>query len=180
MIGRMVRHLTLGLLLLGLVGCIRHERDDGPVPIASPHELVENPRVLLRPDAPIEQLSLRGIRLGDDESNIPSRRVLEKNQYGWISTRDGCRYRILDGKVVTLGLWDKKSLELLGVTKEEEIEPAFGKPERRWQLSPSNFVYHYQDGKKRAIWNTFENRLTTVNVGRPDVEPAAEGEGDEK
>lgn len=165
-------------LLFGVAGCTS-TIDEFSDAEAMPYEIAANPKLLLDPATPVEKVSLYGIRLGDDESAIPEIKIHERDtRRGWVFMRDPIRYRIVNGKVVTLGCWDQRVLSRLGVRTQEDVERVFGKAEGVYELSPSNVSYHYQDGQKRAIWNKFENRLGAVNVGRPAV--SLEPEPEEK
>lgn len=158
-----------GLCWAALPGCVGRGTDPGSDadPPTLPFEVTANPRLLTDPSTAIDQLSVRGVRLGDPRSAISARRVLEENDLGWVFTRDGCRYRVIDGKVAILGCWDRETLEQLGIGSEDDVERVFGKPEEKLQLSHNIISFRYQGGQKRAIWNRFEQRLVAVNLGRP-------------
>lgn len=173
----MPRLLIVAMFLL--VGGCASSSSDFIDPTSAPYEITANPRILLDPAAPIEQISLHGVRLGDDESSIPEAKIHERDtRRGWVFMRDPTRYRIVNGKVVTLGCWDQRLLSQLGVNAQEDIERLFGKAELVAQISPSNTTYHFQDGQRRAIWDSFTKRLAAVNIGRPaaTTEPAEEAE----
>lgn len=164
--------VAVAMAAVAMPGCAGRGGDADPAsaPPTLPYEVTVNPRLLIDPAAPIDQLSVRGVRLGDPRSAISPRRVIEENDFGWVYTRDLSRYRLMDGKVVTVGCWDGSVLEQLGVASEEDVERAFGKAEQKLQLSHNIVSFHYQDGRKRAIWNRFEQRLVAVNVGKASAD----------
>jgi len=131
-------------------------------------EIADRPTVLADPAAPIDKLTLRGVRLGDPRTAISIHRKISEDDRGWIITRDSCRYRILDDKVITLGLWDRNLLEQLGVTGEQDVARVFGPPEKSEELktlSGESVIFTYAGGNKRVIYSRFENRITAVNLG---------------
>jgi hypothetical protein len=139
-------------------------------------EITDDPRIVFDQSTPLERLTLRGIGLGDDESNIPVRKIRDRQPNGWIVAQDLCRYRIVGGKVVTLGLWDGRILARLEVEKEEDVARIFGEPEKKLELTHNVITFHYRDGLVRLVWHRFENRLVALNVGRPAMEPEEEEE----
>lgn len=168
----MPRHALLTALICLCVsaGCSTFARDDDTPP-NSPYELAIDPRIAFDPQVAVEDIRLRGIRLGDDEAMIPSAKIKASNELGWIETRQMCKYRIIDGRVVTMGIWDYGVLDRLGVSDESEIETILGKPDRRYELSTNIVSYHYRGGLVRTLWHRFENRLVALNVGRAMSEP---------
>jgi hypothetical protein len=131
----------------------------------SPTEIASNPAMLYDNSVPREEMTLRGVRLGDPQSAIRSTRILKQGDGGWIVCRDGARYQITDGNVATLGVWDRKILDKLDLKSPADIESRFGKPDSKDDLKDV-VIYHFRSGKVAVIWNDFEKQVNAVNVSR--------------
>jgi hypothetical protein len=135
---------------------------------ASITEIADNPGILNKRPLPREQISLRGVKLGDPESAIRESRIIKRAAEGnWTICRDGARYRIDEGNatVVTLGVWDPAILRKLNINSPADIESRFGKPESTDQVEPIT-IYRYDEGHLSVLWNNRENQLNAVNVAK--------------
>jgi hypothetical protein len=138
-------------------------RDAGPA--HSPNEITGNPAMLYDGSVPREEMTLRGVRLGDSRSAISATRIIREADGGWIVCRDGARYQISDGVVTVLGVWDRQTLDQLGIKAPADIEARFGKSDSTDDLKDI-VIYHFKSGKISVIWNGFEKQLNAVNVSR--------------
>lgn len=162
------RLLALLLVSTAAVSC---QSLSGPsTELSGEYEILANPKLLADFSVPIEKLTLRGVALGDTRDAIRANRIYNEDGRGWILCRDSARYRIIDGKVVTLGVWDLNALESLGIEKEADIERVFGKAEGSDKVdtfSTKMTIYRYKNGERRVSWNRGEDKLSTVNIGLP-------------
>lgn len=132
----------------------------------SPTDIASNPAILHDGSVPRDQMTLRGVRLGDPKSAIFASRIDDPNgKGGWIICTDGSRYRIESDIVATLGLWDVKALSRLNISSPADIEARFGKPEAVEDAGLA-FIYRYAGGKVSVIWNKAEAQINAVNVSR--------------
>jgi hypothetical protein len=153
--------LVAAVLLLASCGGLHHETAQS----YSPSEIADNPAMLYDNSVPREEMTLRGVRLGDPQAAIRSTRILKQADAGWIVCRDGARYQITDGSVATLGVWDRKILDQLDLKTPADIESRFGKPDSKDDLKDV-VIYHFRSGKVAVIWNNFEKQVNAVNVSR--------------
>jgi hypothetical protein len=158
----MPRRLWIALLLLTSCGSVvrRHS-----TPAIVPNEIFHHPSILHDSSVPRDQMTLWGVKLGDPESAIASRRILDTGREGWIKCRDGSRYRIQDDVVATLGVWDPKILARLDIKSPAQIEARFGKPDKIDDADPV-MIYRYVGGKISVLWNKQEGQINAVNVSR--------------
>lgn len=167
MVGMTLKNwMTLSLIVL-LTGC-RGLRQDDQRPVDSAGEISVNPQLLADFGTPIEQLSLRGVQLGDLPEAIKANRIISQGKDSWIVCRDLSRYRIVGGRVVTLGVWDQKILSQLGIETEADIERVFGKAESIEKvdtLTTRMTIHFYAGGQRRVSWDRIQNRLGAVNIG---------------
>ena len=131
----------------------------------SPGEIADNPSILIDGSIPREEMSLRGVKLGDPKSAIKSSRILKTSDGGWIVCTDGARYQINDDAVAVLGVWDRNILDKLNLKNPAEIESRFGKPESTDDLDYI-VIYRYQKGKITVLWNKHEQQVNAVNVSK--------------
>jgi hypothetical protein len=130
-------------------------------------ELDRDPTILLTRRQDWPQMTLHGLRIGDDESRIPkSKMAAPKGAGGWIVLRDANRYRIADGKIDALGVWDQKLLGKLGIGSQDQIATKFGTPDETLKVTTDITIYQYQSGHIHVMWHRLENRVTGVNVTR--------------
>lgn len=156
------------MIFAGAVSC--QSMSDPSSELTGEYEILANPKLLADFSVPIEKLTLRGVALGDTREAIRAGRILSDDGRGWILCRDSARYRIIDGKIVTLGVWDLNALESLGITSEADIERVFGKAEGSDKVdtfSTKMTIYRYKNGERRVSWNRGEDKLSTVNIGLP-------------
>jgi len=154
-----------------IVGCMHRSDARTPVGVGE-FEILSNPQILADFAVPIEKMTLKGVALGEGREAILSNRVLSEDANGWIVCRDACRYRIIAGKVATLGVWDQKALTQLGVNEEADIQARFGPPESVEKvdtLSTKMTIHRFANGTRRASWDRILNRLSTVNIGSAAV-----------
>lgn len=158
----MTRRLWIALLFLTSCGSVvrRHS-----TPAIAPNEIFHNPAILYDSSVPREQMTLWGIKLGDPDSSIPRARVLDTGREGWIKCHDGSRYRVQDGVVVVLGVWDPRIIERLNITSPDQIEARFGKPDKIDNADPV-MIYRYVGGRISVLWNKTEGQVNAVNISR--------------
>jgi hypothetical protein len=130
-----------------------------------PNEIADHPQILLDGSVPLDEMALKGVKLGDPESAIAESRIEKRSDAGWIVCSDGTRYRVADGRVITLGAWDKEILKSLNIRSPADIEQRFGKPDSNEEVAPIT-IYHFKDGRLSVLWNTFENQINAVNVSK--------------
>lgn len=163
----LLRPLSIAFLALLQLACQSNSTPDTST-MDPATEIAANPRLLSDYSVPIETMTLRGVRLGDHRDAIRTPRIHWEGDDGWIITRDNCRYRIVGNKVVTLGVWDQKTLGQLGVTEEADIERVFGKAQKVSKvetLSTKMTIYRFAEDQRRASWDRILGRLSTVNIG---------------
>ena len=155
--------LWLGLVCIFVVGC--QQSNSHPSATGNMHELRENPTVVLTAPADWSQFSLYGLKTGDDASRINPNKISNVDQKsGWTFLRDANRYRVRDGKIDGLGIWDQKLVQQLGVQSQDDIPVKFGKPENIARISTNVTIYQYQNGHLHVFWNSLERRLVGVEV----------------
>lgn len=126
-------------------------------------EISLNPSIVYQRAADWEQMSLHGIRLGDDAFIIPSQKIRQRTDEGWIIHRNLCRYRDTEGKITGLGVWDPNLIRRMNLATRASIEEWFGKPDDVQEINRF-IIYQFQGGHIRVIWNTFDKRVTAVNI----------------
>jgi hypothetical protein len=126
------------------------------------NEIADNPAILYDHTIPPQQMTLRGIKLGDAQSAIANNRINYQRD-DWIVCDDRARYRIDNGSVTALGVWDNRILNKLNITSPADIEARFGKPEKTDDVKDI-VIYRYDDGCITVIWNKFEGQVDAVNV----------------
>ena len=146
-------------LLIALRGC----QHAAPVETGAELEIARDPTILHARSDEWANMQLHGVRLGAPAEDLGGRRVVSRNDAGWIELRGGARYLIRDGRVKGLGVWDQRLLSQLKITSPADIELKFGKPESIDDLGKEK-IYRYRDNHVRVMWNDFEKRVTTVNV----------------
>ena len=161
-----MRRSLLTIVLVLLTGCAASHHDEADAttaPALSPLEISRDPSILYEHTGQWREMSLNGIHLGDDASEIPQKQVRERTGAGWIISRDRCRYRADEGKIITLGVWDPQVLERLNIRTPHDIELRFGRPEKKEEVERFIF-YYYAGGHVRVLWNNTETRVSAVNV----------------
>jgi hypothetical protein len=151
----------LFVLLLLIPGCAAPR---APVGDDAPLEISRHPAILFDQSSRWQEMSLYGRRLGDDASSIPEREVRQRTDGGWIVARNGCRYRVQEGKITSLGVWDPRILDRLKLGSRDAIDARFGKPLSVEEVDRFH-IYTYAGGHIRVIWNNVEKRVTAINVG---------------
>ena len=126
------------------------------------NEIADHPTILYDHSVPREQMLLHGVKLGDGQSAIATSRI-DHTRDNWIVCDDKSRYRIADGRVVALGVWDDRILAQLNIHSPADIEARFGKPEKTDQTQDI-FIDYYDSGHLTVIWNKFEGQINAVNV----------------
>ena len=111
------------------------------------------------------RMALWGVHLGDPQSVIATARILDTGKEGWIKCWDGCRYRVQEGAVVTLGVWDPKVIEKLDIDSPSKIQARFGKPDKVDEADPVT-IYRYAGGKISILWNKQEVQVDAVNISK--------------
>jgi hypothetical protein len=149
------------VLLLLTSGCAVPR---APVGGDAPLEISRHPEVLFDQPSRWQEMSLYGRRLGDDAAAIPEREIRQRTDGGWIVARNGCRYRVQEGKITSLGVWDPRILDRLNLRSRDAIDARFGKPESVEEVDRFH-IYTYAGGHVRVIWNNVEKRVTAINVG---------------
>lgn len=153
----------LALLSLMFCSCTITQPHSRPAQVEG--ELYHDPQAVFSPDFQPENARLWNIKLGDPESAIPASRILSHNVQGWIRCRDGSRYRIDQGIVVTLGIWDPRVLARLNLTSPEKIEEKFG-PTSTIDLAEPLKIYRYRNGKLAVLWNEQEKLVNAINISK--------------
>src|SRR4051812_12105309 len=97
-------------LLLLITGCAAPR---APVENDAPLEISRHPEILFDQSSRWQEMSLYGRRTGDDASSIPEQEIRQRTDGGWIIARNGCRYRVQEGKITSLGVWDPRILDRL-------------------------------------------------------------------
>jgi hypothetical protein len=147
------------ILLMALSGC----RHDAPVEAPAELEIARDPTILHARSNEWANMQLRGIRLGAPDEVLQGKRIVSRNDAGWVELRNGARYLIRGGKVNGLGVWDQRLLAKLEINSPADVEAKFGKPDSTDDLGREK-IYRYQNDHLRVMWNDFERRVTTVNV----------------
>jgi hypothetical protein len=129
------------------------------------NEIADHPQILLDGSVPLDEMTLKGVKLGDAESAIAESRIEKRSDAGWVVCNDGTRYRVADGSVITLGAWDPAILEPLKLTSPADIEKRLGQPDSTDDVAPV-VIYHFKKGRLSVLWNTFEKQLNAVNVSK--------------
>src|SRR4051794_34643337 len=119
----MLRRSWIVLLLLASCASMSRSRAKPP---GSPEEIYYNPSILFDGSVSRQRMALWGVHLGDSESAIAKTRILDTGKEGWIKCWDGSRYRVEQGVVVTLGVWDPQVIAKLGIESPAQIEARFG------------------------------------------------------
>jgi hypothetical protein len=154
----MMRIALLCALLAATVGCPhQHVYTDQDL------EIARDPTILYTRSEQWMNMHLRGVRVGDPADELLKRRIVSRNEAGWVQLRSGARYLIKDNQVKGLGVWDQRLLAKLEITSPADIEMKFGKPESIDDLGREK-IYRYRDNHVRVMWSDFERRVTTVNV----------------
>jgi hypothetical protein len=151
------------LSVLGMVlcaSCGEFTRYDFP---HTPTEITDHPEILHNNTVPRHEMAYMGVKLRDPGFSIRKERVSREGDAGWVVCREGARYRLEDKAVVTLGVWDNRTLERLYLASPADIEKKFGKPERVDE-TPELLVYRYSGGKISVLWNKQESQVNAVNV----------------
>lgn len=155
-----VRSIALvGLLVLG--SCSALMKYDHPHGM---NEIADHPQILYDGTVPRTEMALRGVKLDDPGFAIRRGRELRQSEE-WVICRDGARYRVVEGKVITLGVWDPSILDQLHITSPADIEKRFGKPDKIDDLQQL-LVYRYAGGSLNVLWNKQEDQLNAVNVSK--------------
>jgi hypothetical protein len=127
------------------------------------NEIADYPAILYNHSLPPDEMTLRGIKLGDPESAIPIGSIENRATDGWIVCYNRARYRIENGKIATLGVWDSRIIDQLNVPLIEDIEIRFGKADKIEPVNPL-LVYHYDERHMTVLWNQFETKVDAVNI----------------
>lgn len=158
-----MRYLPLIAGLALLCSCSAMKPRSGPPKVEG--ELVYNPELLTDRAFSPTSVSVWGVKLGDPASVIPKSRINQEGTQGWLWCRDGSRYRIADGVVVAMGLWDQSAINRLNLTSPDQIVAKFGET-KSIDISDPLRVYRYHDGKLAVIWNDREARVNAINISR--------------
>jgi hypothetical protein len=164
------RILAITGLAFVLVGCAALQPDSQPN--WGETDLLSSPQLLLNPTFDPQSVTLGGVRLGDDESVIDQRAVQNRTAEGWLRLRNR-QYRVMDGKVVTLGLWDARALATFQIESPEQIEEVFGRPAEIVDVRRVLF-YRYPNRGVTVMWNTFERKVSAINVMPLGFDPATQ------
>lgn len=135
------------------------------IPAASDVELFYHPQLLADKEIPLDRLTLWGVKLGDPSTAIPPARIREHARQGWVWCDRGARYRIDQGMVVTLGVWDPNLLKSFNIKSPTDIETRFG-PTSSIDVAEPLRIYRYRGGKLSVIWNDREQQLNAINISR--------------
>jgi hypothetical protein len=146
--------------LILLASCATLHPRAAHVPQAN--EIADNPAILYDHTISPQQMTLRGIKLGDSQSAIPSNNI-DHERDGWIVCDDRARYRIENGVVATLGVWDNRILNKLNIHSSADIEARFGNAEKIDDLTEIA-IYRYDGGRISVIWDKSEGQIDAVNV----------------
>lgn len=137
---------------------------------AGSDDLLKNPRLLL--SAEPAGITLHGLALGDAEEKIPQDRIADRNPAGWVIFNDNTRVRVVDGRIVALGLWDSPRLERLGIRSRQQIEQVFGPPaavdEVKYAVDTVH-IYRYPDRRLDVFWDEAQEAVIAVNVTSPSA-----------
>ena len=166
MVVRFLCHLVVGAALVGAGVSCASKRAESSSSATQPSETIEilrHPEILIDGSVAPSDMTLNGVRLGQPESEIPEQLILERKEAGWILAREDCRYRVLDGRVVTLGVWNDRALEKLQIRTRDDLAARFGPPSSVDDLNEIQ-IYRYDERKLTAIWNEAEGELNAVNV----------------
>ena len=128
-----------------------------------PNEIADNPAILYDGTVPREQLTLHAIKLGDSETAIAESHIENHGTAGWIVCDNRARYRIENGKIVTLGVWDPRILNKLNIHSPADIETHFGKPQSIDTANPL-LIYNYDSGHITVLWDTTEEHVDAINI----------------
>jgi hypothetical protein len=126
-------------------------------------EIARDPTILYARSDEWMNMQLHGVRLGHGADEVLRRRIVGRNDAGWVQLRNGARYLVENNEVKGLGVWDQRLLSQLAISSQADIELKFGKPESIDDLGKEK-IYRYRGNHVRVMWNNFENRVTTVNV----------------
>ncbi len=159
----MIRNLSITILMIAVGGCASSSPSSPSDEAAAPFEISQNPSILFEQPDRWREFSLNGKRIGDAASVIPERQVRERTTGGWIVARDLCRYRIEDGVITGLGVWDYRIIDRLNIHSPAQVEARFGRPESR-EEAERFIIYRYAEGHVHVLWNNTDKRITTVNV----------------
>jgi hypothetical protein len=159
-----MRWLVFGLIGLSfLASCTINQ--PRRTPAEGDDELFYHPQLVVDKEVPLERLTLWGVKLGDPATAIPRGRIREHARQGWLWCDRGTRYRIDQGTVVTLGIWDPTLLESFHIHSPADIEARFG-PTQDIDIANPIRVYRYRDGKLAVIWTDRERQLNAINISQ--------------
>lgn len=158
------RSSLVWISMLGLV-CSCAVTQPRSTPARVEGELFYDPAPLTSPQFDPSGVRLWGVKLGDPVSVIPASRIRTEGAQGWIWCRDGSRYRIQEGVVVALGLWNQESISRLNIASPTDIEARFGKTTTIDQADPLR-IYRYHGGKLAVVWNDREKLVNAINISR--------------
>jgi|JI9StandDraft_1071089.scaffolds.fasta_scaffold22257_2 hypothetical protein len=95
------------------------------------YELTINPEILFEKNLNISELSLRGIKLDQDASQIDPNLIKEtQDGYGWVLLKESSSIRVVGKKVVSFRL-GKDIYSKLNIHTIKELEEKFGIAESR-------------------------------------------------
>ena len=164
----MSRAFGVMFLLVAICGCQHVDSNktiDDPREAQWGYEVTHNPHIVLTAPDKYAYMSLNGLKFGDDAKQINPNKISSVNEKsGWTVLRDANRFRVRDGKIDGLGVWDQKLIQQLGVQTQDDIPVKFGKPESTAKISTNVTIYQYQDGHLHVFWNSLERRLVGVEV----------------
>lgn len=163
-----MKHLLILFTVTLAIGCAGKKSSTEPAnTTAEPTlEISRDPTILITQRDKWDQMTLQGIKVGDPESSIPPGKISERTKNNWIVMRNANRFRIADGTITTVGVWQNSLLSKLGVNVQEDVEKVFGKPKEYVRITTSLHLYTYQDGHVHVVWNQTEKRLNAVNLIR--------------
>lgn len=154
-----MKFLKFALTLL-ILGCTTRENLD----------LMENPKILLKEDLILSELSVNGIKIGDSSNKIPKHLISEKHLRKFIFLKDGSRYLIEKEKVIALGIPAAKT-QLLGINNFSDINKLFGKEDQLNAIEIGDgkigiYQFHFEDKKMTLNWDDKHKKVAHLFIGR--------------
>lgn len=158
-----MRTLISAIFLLFLYGCA--SLTSHSTPPSTRAEIFHHPAILQDRSVSPDEMLLWSVKLGDPQNVIAESRISHRAEGGWIICDDGSRYRIVDGSVATLGVWNRHVIDSFNVKSTTDLEAQFGKPESVVDAEPLK-IYRYAGGRMSVLWNEREGQINAVNISR--------------